>query len=123
MADAPRIVIVEDDPETLEFLTFLLQLSDYEVEGALHGAAAWQSVRAAPVQAILLDRRLPDVDGLTLCQDLHAAFGTNIPIIMMSADSEAGLLAASQAAGATTLLRKPFPPQTLLDALATVLGT
>ncbi len=117
MADPPQIMIVEDDAATLDYLTMLLETSGYRVQGAIDGAAGRHYASSEPIQGVLLDRRLPDIDGLVLCRELCHELGADVPIIMMTADAEAGLLAATQAAGARRLLRKPFMSHTLLEAL------
>lgn len=122
MAESPLIVIIEDDAATLEYLTMFLELSGYRVQGALSGTDGWHAISREAPQAILLDRRLPDTDGLVLCREIHDRLGADVPLIMMSADAEVGLLAASKVACATHLLRKPFLPQQLLDALSAALG-
>lgn len=114
----PRVLIVEDDPATLEYLTLLLQNTGYAVTGNVTGADALSTASSLCPEAILLDQRLPDADGIMLTREIREHMGMEIPIIIMTADAESGLMAAAHAAGATQLLRKPFMPRTLLDALA-----
>lgn len=111
------VLVIEDDADTSEFLVFLLEASGHNVETAVTGSEGFDRAALPGVDAILLDKRLPDTDGMILCPDLRARVGPTLPIIMMTADSEPDLLVKARKAGATTLLRKPFPRNMLLEAL------
>jgi DNA-binding response OmpR family regulator len=115
------VLIIEDDEATREFLALLLISSGYQVYTAPSGHEGLVQASTQPVSAVLLDRRLPDMDGVAVCRGLRERIGSQVPVIMLTADHDSALDAAGQAAGATTLLRKPFPPKMLLDRLAAVL--
>jgi DNA-binding response OmpR family regulator len=66
---------------------------------------------------ILLDRRLPDADGVELCRAFRAALGAAVPIILITADRAPGLEATARAAGATDFVLKPYHPDALLTRL------
>jgi DNA-binding response OmpR family regulator len=66
---------------------------------------------------ILLDRRLPDADGVELCRAFRAALGAAVPIIVITADRAPGLEATARAAGATDFVLKPYHPDALLTRL------
>jgi DNA-binding response OmpR family regulator len=117
------ILVIEDDGATLEFLELFLSTHGYQVHTAATGERGLALVAAHPVEVVLLDRRLPDMDGVTVCAHLRERMGPIVSIIMLTADRDPALEATARAAGATTFLRKPFDPGTLLQRLSSVLNT
>ena len=112
---APTLLVVEDDLDTLEFYELFLMDEGYRVLAASTGKAALDHVAAGQVQGIVLDRRLPDYDGVNLCRLLRQHLDGDVPIIMVTADREPVLEATARAAGITAFLLKPFQPPDLLD--------
>ncbi len=121
MAASPAsrtILVVEDDPDTLEFYEDLLQMSGYRVVSARSGQQARALVASRAVGGVLLDYRLPDTIGLELCQELCATLGPDVPILLATADRDPMLENWAHTAGATAFLGKPFLPNELLALLA-----
>lgn len=110
------ILVIDDNDATLEFIDMLLRMSGYKVRTTASGAAGLRAATAG-----LLDRRLPNGDGVGVCQRLRDRLGPDVPIIMLTADHEPGAEVAARAAGATAFVRKPFAPPVLLDHLAELL--
>lgn len=115
---ARTILVVEDDEVTRSFEEELLLLDGYTVLSAASGAAALAHIAAAPIAVILVDYRLPDIDGVTLCRRLREQVGQDVPIILVTADRGPGLEGVARDAGATGFLLKPFLPLDLLDQIA-----
>ncbi|MDQ5853491.1 MAG: response regulator [Chloroflexota bacterium] len=115
------ILVVDDDFDTREFLVLLVDDAGYHVVEAASGAAALAAVAAQPVHAIVLDLRLPDMDGLAVCRHLRADGYPDLPIILVTADQTPGLARRADEAGVTTMLAKPFAPEALLARLRLVL--
>ncbi len=115
------ILIIDDDTATLEFLELLLSMSGYHVRTAATGEAGLRHAAREPFAAVLLDRRLPDFDGVALCARLRDHLGPDVPIIMLTADHEPTVEVAAHAAGVTSFLRKPFEPPVLLNRLTELL--
>ncbi len=111
------ILVVEDDPEMLEFYELLLQEAGYGVLSALSGQQTRALMATRPINGVLLDYRLPDVFGLELCQELRAALGPDVPILLVTAGRDPMLEPQAYAAGATAFLGKPFNPDVLLALL------
>lgn len=109
------ILVVENDFDTLEFYEILLMAESYQVRAASTGQAALAYVAIHPLNGIVLDRRLPDFDGLHLCRLLREHVGTQVPIIFVTADREPALESLGRAAGIMDFLLKPFHPADLLD--------
>lgn len=118
--DTLTILLVEDDVYTREFLEFLLMTADYHVVTAASGASALAQAQAHTVNAVLLDRRLPDMDGVQVCRLLRQY--TTVPVVILTADLDPTLDTAARAAGATAVLSKPFLPDEFLERLATLIA-
>jgi two-component system response regulator MprA len=116
-----RILVVEDDAATSEFFVDLLSMAGYATHVAASGQAALAVLRAHPVNVVLLDRWLPDMDGLAVCRAIRAAIDATVPIILLTAERSPGLEVAAQDAGITTYLLKPFLPDVLLERVAALL--
>ena len=115
----PRtILVVEDDPNTRDFYESLLQAAGYQVLSAASGQQTRALVATRPFDGVLLDYRLPDTIGLELCQELRAALGPDVPILLVTADRDPMLETWAHTAGATAFLGKPFLPDELLALLA-----
>ena len=112
------VLVVDDESATLELLVAFLQDHGVPALTASDGAEALRALAAhlpaGHLCAILLDVRLPGVDGLTILENLHGA-GYTVPVVMLSA-SPADLPAA-QARGATDVLAKPFDLHHLLHVV------
>ncbi len=112
------ILVVEDDRDTQDFYESLLQAAGYKVLSASSGQQTRVLVATWSVDGVLLDYRLPDTNGLDLCQEIRAALGPDVPILLVTAEHQPGLKARALAAGAMDLLDKPFEPDVLLALLA-----
>lgn len=113
----PTILVVEDDAATSDFYVDLLTMMDYQVTTAISGRAALVQLSEGRVDCILLDRRLPDLDGLSVCRYIRASIDASVPIIMLTAESNDAVAAMARDAGVTDFLRKPFQPEHLLQLL------
>jgi DNA-binding response OmpR family regulator len=84
----------------------------------MSGEAALAALREHPVAAVVLDWRLPDMDGLAVCRQIRHAIDPVVPIILVTAQHSLALEAAVRDAGVTVYLPKPMPPAVLLRRLA-----
>ena len=110
------ILVVEDDPAVRDLVAACLDMEGYTVEEAQDGAEAIDALNQQrrpldPLQLVLLDMMLPDVDGLEVLRHWAVA-GAPVPVVAMSANSQ--LLSAAMAAGAQAALAKPFDIQQLV---------
>lgn len=107
-----RIMVVEDDDDILLTLRVILETAGYEVESSKTGHFVLER-RYAPPDLLILDKRLPDIDGLDVCHLLRGMEKfEKTPVIMISASAKFGHLAL--AAGANDFLEKPFEMHHLL---------
>jgi DNA-binding response OmpR family regulator len=102
-----RILLVEDDAHIGEMLQQALTREGYEVEWVAEGEPAIRSAVLATPDLILLDLKLPDVDGLQVCRRLRAQSDV-LPIIILTARSEEIDVVIGLDAGADDYVVKPF---------------
>ncbi|MBL8916737.1 MAG: response regulator transcription factor [Archangium sp.] len=101
-----KVLVIDDEAEVREVTTRALSLDGHVVREAVD----LQSARAAVdegVELIVLDLRLPDGFGLTLCRELRAA-GSTIPVLLLTALSQVATRVEGLDAGADDFLAKPF---------------
>ena len=102
-----QILVVEDDPKVRHALTRALGLEGYEVSDAADGIDALERLAGAPVDAIVLDMMMPNLNGLDVCRRLRER-GDRTPILMLTARHETADRVAGLDAGADDYLVKPF---------------
>jgi DNA-binding response OmpR family regulator len=121
-ADAPagpRILVVDDDEVTLDFVELGLRYEGFEVVRALDGLEALKQVERRRMDLIVLDLNLPSLDGVEVCQRLRERDTT--PIIMLTARADVDERVAGLEAGADDYLPKPFKFKELLARIRAVL--
>jgi len=115
-----NIVIVDDLPENLHFLTEILTKEGYTVRCVTNGAMALRTVRNRPPDILLLDIKMPDMDGYQVCSTLKADEETSdIPIIFLSALNEVFDKVKAFKVGGVDYISKPFEPEEVLVRLET----
>ena len=111
-----RILVVEDDPETAGQLVELLTTSGYQVDLAANGNEALQQSVACDYAVIIIDRMLPDIDGITVMRQLRDD-GIAAPFLIISALGEVDDRVRGLRAGGDDYLVKPFSFVELLARL------
>lgn len=101
-----RILVVEDEADVRAFVEMVLAEEGYEVAVAGDGQQALDEVRRRKPSLILLDMRLPVMDGWEFARRLHAELGESIPVVVMTALHDPS--AAARQVHAKGYLRKPF---------------
>ena len=118
-----KVLVVEDDSELVELLSFNLKKAGFAVGTAGDGIEALKKARSLLPDLILLDLMLPELDGFAVCEILRKAPQTaTVPIIMLTALS--GQLARFNRleAGASEYITKPFTAKDLLCRVEGLLG-
>ena len=110
-----RILIIDDEPAIVSALSSQLQQQGFIVSLASTGGLGRESAHRDRPDLIILDLRLPDIDGFTLCQELADAPGTcGTPVILLSGMVRPDIIRRSRAAGCQYFVRKPYDPGALL---------
>ncbi len=120
MTTKGKILVVDDTPASLKLLTELLKTEGYEVRSAISGELALYAANNNPPELILLDIRMPLMDGFEVCRRLKAQPKTrDVPIIFVSALSETNEKVEGFELGAVDFVTKPYQREELLIRVRT----
>ncbi|MFF5084153.1 PleD family two-component system response regulator [Actinoplanes sp. NPDC000266] len=112
MPVAPSILIADDDDEVRDVIEYRLQVAGFRTLTADNGRSALTLAVERRPQVIILDVTMPQLDGLTVCAELHNSAATaEIPVLMISGTAEPSRLLA---AGADDFLPKPFSSREMM---------
>lgn len=107
-----QVLVVDDDLVTTQMLKFWLRRAGYTVKTVRLPSAALAELSATDYDAIFVDLRLPEMDGLELCRQIRGL--VNTPIFVLSASTDQNDRIGAMEAGADAYLTKPFDPQDLV---------
>jgi two-component system alkaline phosphatase synthesis response regulator PhoP len=117
-----RILVVDDEEDILELITYNLMKEGYHVITAASGETAISKAHKEKPDLILLDLMLPGVDGLDVYRELKKKEDTSqIPIIMVTAKTEDADIITGLELGSDDYVTKPFSPKVLLARIKAVL--
>ncbi len=118
----PLILVAEDDPDTLDLFSILLEMRGFRTETAADGGEAWSKAIATPPDLVLTNVGLPGMDGFDLASRLRADARTRtVPIIAVTGWLRQDLDTRARQAGIDRCLVKPVSPDTLLSAVDSIL--
>jgi len=110
-----RILVVDDDPDTVDILSRHLQREGFVAIEAFCGSDCLQIVRESDVDVILLDLMMPGMDGFQVCQELKSdPKSAEIPIILVTARDDIEARAEGIRLGVSEFLTKPFSRRQLV---------
>lgn len=115
------ILIVDDDPRTVEIIRLRLQTDGFDVISASDGDEALALTRSEQPDLIVLDLMLPRIDGLDVCHILRVEGESEIPIIMVTARTAEEDRLRGLECGADDYVTKPFSPRELSARISAVL--
>jgi CheY-like chemotaxis protein len=118
-----KILVVDDDLDTLKLVGMMLQRQGFNIVAAVNGAQALSKVPVEKPDLILLDVMMPDYDGFEVCRRIRSdpAFAT-VPILMFTAKAQVDDKVQGFEAGADDYLPKPTHPAELLAHVKALLG-
>ncbi len=120
MTDKGKILVVDDTPASLRLLTDILKAEGYEVRSAISGELALHAATSNPPELVLLDIRMPGMDGYQVCRHLKAQPATShVPVIFVSAVSETDEKVQGFEIGAVDFVTKPYHHDELLARVHT----
>ncbi len=117
-----KIIVVEDEPDLVDVVTYNLKREGYLVLAAQRGDEGLNLIRSERPDLVLLDLMLPGMDGLSICRQMKSDSSlSEIPIIIASAKGEESDVVIGLEMGADDYLAKPFSPRELLARIKAVL--
>ncbi len=117
-----QILLVEDEPDILEFVQYNLKKGGYEVLCASNGEDAIELAKANKPDLILLDMMMPGMDGVEVCERLREDLKTeDVVIAFLTARSEDYSQVAGFDAGADDYIPKPIRPKVLMSRISALL--
>ncbi|CAG0927843.1 MAG: Alkaline phosphatase synthesis transcriptional regulatory protein PhoP [Rhodocyclaceae bacterium] len=118
-----RILIVDDEPNIVVSLEFLMKREGFDVAVATDGEAALKSVEEKRPDLVLLDIMLPKKNGFEVCQTIRANPGLQaVKIVMLTAKGRDTEVAKGTALGADAYMTKPFSTKDLIAQVRQILG-
>lgn len=115
-SDAKLVHIVDDDPAVRRSVAFMLKTSGHRVESYESGTDLIKAGNHLDDGCILLDIRMPGMDGLEVQQALQER-GVSLPVIIMTGHGDVSLAVRAMKAGAVDFIEKPFEKETLLASV------
>ena len=116
-----RILIVDDEPNIVTSLEFILARSGFETFVARDGDEALEQVERVHPDLVLLDVMMPRRDGYEVCQTLRAAGLTDLRIVLLTAKGREAEVAKGLAVGADAYVTKPFSTRDLVRQITELL--
>jgi CheY-like chemotaxis protein/anti-sigma regulatory factor (Ser/Thr protein kinase) len=117
---AKTVLVVDDDPEVHELLRSMLKDSNWETESVFGGEQALALLEAEPFDVVLTDILMPEMDGLTLLNRIHA-IRPGARVLVMTAFNRPDRVAGSLRGQAAGYITKPFTKDRLIDSLSDAL--
>ncbi len=115
MKSVHSILLAEDDTVLRKLYSHVLKLGGYLVTAAANGYEALDHARGRAFDLVIIDVMMPKMDGLDLCRALRAEYGSDTPIVFLTALDDADTLRRCRAAGADDYLVKEGSPDSLLE--------
>lgn len=115
----PTVLIVEDDPAIVIAMVEALEEDGFVTCVAEDGQAALRAMDALPIDLVLLDLRLPGIDGFEVCRQIRRR--SEVPVVMVTARSDATEVVAGLDLGADDYIVKPFEASVLVARAKAVL--
>ena len=119
MSSAPRVLVVDDEPQIVRGLKIILRDAGYAVEAAETKSQALAALGSRPPEALVLDLKLPDGEGIEVCQEVRRF--SRLPILVLSAVGDEREKIRALDAGADDYVTKPFSSGELLARLRAVM--
>ncbi len=119
----PHILLVDDEPNIVMSLEFLMRKNGYQVGIARNGTEALAALAETPYDLVLLDVMMPDMDGYQVCRQLRQCPShATTKVIFLSAKSQPADVQQGYDAGADMYVPKPFSTRQLMQKVRELLG-
>lgn len=110
-----KVLLVDDDPDTRQVVTMMVEKSGHVVITTGSGNAALSLLNREKVDVIVLDIMMPEMDGLSILETIRTT--SDAPILMLTAISNAAIMEQSYLLGADDYMVKPFTREKLVDRI------
>lgn len=118
-----RILIVEDEPNIVESLRFILERAGFEVEIVSNGTAVLERLRKRRFAAVVLDVMLPGMNGFDVLGAIRADAGlASLPVMVLTAKGQANDRRSAEAQGANAFITKPFSNDEVVERVRALAG-
>ncbi len=117
-----KVLIVDDEPNIVTSLQFLMKKGGFETSVARDGDAALSEVERFRPDLVLLDVNLPHRDGFEVCQTLRSSGWTDLKIVMLTAKGRETEVTKGLEMGADAYVTKPFSTRELVDQVSRLLA-
>lgn len=121
LAVRPWILVVDDEPRLRELLAKALALAEWDVDTAPDGDAALEALRLDAYDLLIVDLKMPGMDGLSLIREASHV-RTGLPVVIITGFSTEATAIEAVNLGVAAYLIKPFKGSHLLEAVAKALG-
>ncbi len=115
------ILLAEDEPHIIRIMHMWLERHGHDVNDAANGALALAFLRENPVDLLITDMNMPEMDGLQLVHAVRDELKMSMPIILLSARCDQTELLQQSAGLDVNLRAKPFTPSRLVDDISRLL--
>ncbi|MBW8294479.1 response regulator FixJ [Sphingopyxis sp.] len=116
MTTEKLIHIVDDDHAVRRSAAFMLKHAGYRVASYISGVAFLKDAKHAERGCVLLDVRMPEMDGLEVLQEMNT-IGIDMPIVILTGHGDVDVAVKAMRAGAVNFIEKPYEKETLLYAI------
>jgi DNA-binding response OmpR family regulator len=113
------VLLVDDDRDLVDVLTYILRREGYEVVTAFDGEQGWTRFNSDSPELVILDANMPGLDGFEVCKRIREVSKT--PVIMLTARTDEGDVVQALGFGADDYITKPFSPRQLVARVKAVL--
>jgi DNA-binding response OmpR family regulator len=117
-----KVLIVDDEPNIVTSLQFLMRKAGHDTAVARDGDAALAEVERFRPDLVLLDANMPHRDGFEVCQSLRAGGWTELKIVMLTAKGREAEITKGLEVGADAYVTKPFSTRELVEKVGQMLG-
>jgi DNA-binding response OmpR family regulator len=123
MSDPTRVLVVDDDRDIRDLVTFKLEQAGYEVRQAEDGLQGLEAVRSWAPDLVVLDVMMPGLSGVDVTRELRADPATaSTPVILLTAKAQEADVETGFVSGADDYVVKPFSPRELVSRVQAVLA-
>jgi DNA-binding response OmpR family regulator len=123
MDNGRKILVVDDEPNVIKSLTFVLRKEGYDVSSAANGEDAMIKIQQSKPNLMFLDVMMPKKNGYEVCQEVKSNSSlSDIHIIILTAKGQEADREKGLNAGADEFMTKPFSPMMVVDKVKELLG-